>query len=74
MKFSVFEATIAIEDIICGQLFICFVHIISHILYFLEEYMHSLSVSQICCRENTHTLYILNLAYENLQILKNENV
>jgi len=70
MKFSVFEATITdIGDIICGQLSICFVHRISHILYFLEEYMFSLSVSQIRCGENTHTLYILNLAYENVQIL-----
>ena len=69
MKFSVFEATIAVGDIICGQLSICFVHRISHILHFLEEYTFSLSVSQICCGENTRTLYILNLAHGNVQIL-----
>ena len=71
MKFSVFEDTIAIGDMICEQLSICFVHRISHILHFLEEYMFSLSVSQICCGENTRTLYmyILNLAYRNAQIL-----
>ena len=69
MKCSVFEANIAIGDMICGQLSICFVHRISHILHFLEEYMFSLSISQVCFGENTHTLYILNLAYGNVQIL-----
>ena len=52
----------------CRQLSIC-LYTEFHILSLLEDQMFLLSLSQICCGENTSTWYILGLTQENLQIL-----